>query len=546
MTRVLPLSAVLVAFIAVPPVGAAEMLKPFVNSLGMKMAVIPAGKFQMGQHLGGEFDERPAHEVTISRPFSLSATEVTNAQFEPFEPTHKTLRGKRGLSKEDDEAVVFVSWDEAVAFCRWLSRKEGKPYRLPTEAEWEYACRAGTTTAYHTGDQLPAEYHKNQKFQWSPVPVSLAVGKTPPNPFGLYDMHGNVEEWCLDWYGSYESAAQTDPVGRESGEMKVARGGSHNTDLVFLRSTNRSGSLPGDKSWMIGFRVVCGELPRTTPMPVSRRPIWARDVKQIRVDWPQRIDMSKPYFGPICTREGGLIQPCDATRRGSGGTAIHVSRDGGRTWADPGADTPTPSYAAGKSGGSIAGIHAGVVELSDNRLMAFGRGDNIRAQVGPENNMGDRMPMSISNDLGKTWTYSASPFPPINNGQRLVLVRLREGPLLFCSFTDPSTAKIRQGMEITDASGRKRTVFGLFAAVSEDDGKTWPYRRLVSDDGPGAMLDGGAWTRSFTMDISHGEPKGYLCLTQTPDGMIHLLSSALHYRFSLAWLKALPPGIPDG
>ena len=119
--------------------------------------------------LDGDFDERPRHRITISRPFYMAATEVTNAQYEQFDPGHRQLRGKLGFSKEDDEAVVFVTWHDAGRFCEWLSKKEGQPYRLPTEAEWEYACRAGTTTAYHTGDSLkdPA-FHKNVGESWFP------------------------------------------------------------------------------------------------------------------------------------------------------------------------------------------------------------------------------------------------------------------------------------------------------------------------------------------------------------------------------------------
>jgi len=112
------------------------------NSLGMTLVRIAPGSFQMGS-TNGDYDEMPVHEVTLSRPFYMSATPVTNAQYEAFDPAHRALRGKRGLSKEDDEAVIFVSWLEAADFCDWLSEKEGKPYRLPTEAEWEYACRAG-------------------------------------------------------------------------------------------------------------------------------------------------------------------------------------------------------------------------------------------------------------------------------------------------------------------------------------------------------------------------------------------------------------------
>ena len=119
------------------------------NSLGMQFARIPAGSFHMGSHGWGEdYDEAPIHPVTITNPFLMGTTEVTNAQYERFDPSHKNLRGKYGLSKEDDEAVIYVNYHEAKAFCDWLSEKEGKTYRLPTEAEWEYAARGGTETPY--------------------------------------------------------------------------------------------------------------------------------------------------------------------------------------------------------------------------------------------------------------------------------------------------------------------------------------------------------------------------------------------------------------
>ena len=160
----------------------AKDVDTFVNSIGMKLIRIEPGSFVMGQAQGGDWDERPLHKVTITKSFFMSGTEVANAQYEQFDPDHNKLRGKLGFSNLDDEAVVFVSWDDAVNFCKWLSEKEGKTYRLPTEAEWEYACRAGTATAYHTGDEFPKEYHKNQQQTWDPKPVSLKVAATPPNP----------------------------------------------------------------------------------------------------------------------------------------------------------------------------------------------------------------------------------------------------------------------------------------------------------------------------------------------------------------------------
>ena len=671
--------------LAVARIGWADELpgrKSFVNSIGLKLVRIGPGSFEMGSATGGDFDERPVHKVTIARPFLMGATEVTNAQYEQIDPQHKSLRGKLGFSKEDDEAVVFVSWHDAVRFCEWLSQKEGRTYRLPTEAEWEYACRAGTTTPYHTGETLPKEFHKNARVSWYPSDrgqegevVPLRVGQTAANTWGLHDMHGNVEEWCHDWYGPYVEGDQADPVGRQDGDFRVTRGGSHSTTLEYLRSANRLGALPEDRSWLIGFRVVLGEMPGTKPLPVP--PPNLQNVKQeIPSDLAKGPDPTKPYFqgprtyvkvppgseGPmfsrhnhdpalvqcpngdllavwyscrseagreLCilasrlrygadewdpaspfwdtpdrndhapamwadgkgtiyhfnglsaaatwgncavimrvstdsgatwskarlimpehgvrhqpvesvfqTREGHVILPCDAVPGGSGGTAVILSRDGGRaptegghrpagwSWFDPGEGRPQPSFQEGATGAWIAGIHAGVTQLKDGRLLAFGRGDGIDG----------RMPRSISNDLGQTWTYSPSEFPPISGGQRLVLMRLQEGPIFFASFAKRIT--------ITDASGTERPVSGLFAALSTDEGETWQIKRLISDDGPPREIDGGGNTGKFTMSYQSAEPGGYMSVCQTPDGVIYLISSKQHYAFNLAWLNTPAPAAP--
>ena len=637
----------------------------FVNSVGIEMTCIKPGVFQMGSGQG-DHDELPIHRVNITDQFYMSVTEITNQQYEKFDPQHSTYRGVHGLSDNDNDAVIFVSWYEAKQYCEWLSKKEGKTYRLPTEAEWEYACRAGTTTAYSTGDQFPVAYHKNQKHVWqTPEPVSLAVGSTPPNAWGLYDMHGNVEEWCHDWYGAYVDDVQTNPVGRINGVFKVTRGGSHHTTPAYLRSANRLGTLPEDKHWLIGFRVVMADMPESKPIPEPDKPLWAKDATGRDYDWSKNSTSDQPLFvGPVrfvhfpenkesipmyphnhcpsitwCdngdllavwfstkteagremtilasrfragkdvwdapseffkapdrnmtgsalyndgkgtiyhlnglesdgtwgklaathrisndngvtwshprlispehrhrnqiihglsqTKEGYFLQPCDAVHGGSGGTALLISKDKGATWNDPGLDKPEPKFEEGKTGAWIAGIHAGVVQLLNGDLMALGRSNNIN----------DRMPMSISKDMGQSWKYSANPFPPISSGQRLVLTRLRGGQLFFASFTDSSDhLKNPEGIIIKNGKGEKQRVYGLFAALSYDDGKTWPVKRLITNPDINS-LDGGAWTGAFTMDATHAEPKGYLAMTQTPDGVIHLISSALHYRFNLAWLE---------
>ena len=235
--------------------------------------------------------------------------------------------------------------------------------------------------------------------------------------------------------------------------------------------------------------------------------------------------------GTFKTREGWLIQAADATPWSSGGTALHISKDGGETWIDQGRDKPN-NFIEGGIGGTIAGIHAGVVQLLNGNFMALGRGDNII------NNEGlDRMPMSISENNGQTWQYFSSEFPPIDGGQRLVLFRLNEGPILLVSFTNhPYRLKNGvEGMIFTDKNKEEFIGYGMFAAMSFDEGKTWPVKKLITDNKK-RFLDGGAWTGFFEMDSTHAEPRGYLAVSQTPDNVINLISSRLHYRFNMFWL----------
>ena len=634
----------------------------------IRMVDIPAGSFYMGGEGGGEnYDELPVHKVNITHPFKMSVTEITNAQFEAFRPEHKALRGKNGLSLEDDEAVVYVSYADAVAFCEWLSQKEGKHYRLPTEAEWEYACRAGTYYLYNTGDGLPEAYRKNQQTARDLNPVSLKVGQTPPNAFGLCDMHGNVEEWCLDWYGPYLPGEQNDPAGRTMGDFRVTRGGSHNTPDKYLRSGNRMAMIPDDKHAQTGFRIVeSGFTPVASVAPafppanqqevnqadytwtVVKEPVFKAPVPYVlqpepgsgnpffshnhqpAITWCDNGDLLAIWFsadeengrgmvvlasrlragtgkwdhsslffkvpdrnmtgsallndrqgtlyhlngveasgdwqnlmmvmrtsrdngqtwsapqiialehtkrhqviaGTIRTREGWLIQPCDAGPGSHDGAAIHISKNGGKTWQDPWDGKPLPEFKEGNTGSTIAGIHAGVVQLKDGSLMALARGNSILNKEGKL-----RMPMSISKDMGKTWTYYASEFPPIDGGQRLVFMRLNEGPLLLISFTDHPLRmpEAERGMIFPDREGNNYRGYGLYAAVSYDEGKTWPVKRLLTD-GTTRFLDGGAWTKHFLMDATHAEPRGYMAATQSPDNLIHLVSSRLYYCFNLAWI----------
>ncbi len=194
----------------------------------LPLTLVPAGKFVMGSpdsEQGRMPDEGPQHEATISKPFYMGVTEVTQAQYEAVMGTNPSR------FTGPTNPVESVSWDDAVLFCRKLSEKTGKAFRLPTEAEWEYACRAGSKTRFSFGDSDSvlgdyAWYGSNSGGKTNPV------GQKKPNAWGLYDMHGNVYEWCADWYGSYSSGASTDPQGAGSGGDRVVRGGSWDYDAT--------------------------------------------------------------------------------------------------------------------------------------------------------------------------------------------------------------------------------------------------------------------------------------------------------------------------
>lgn len=223
----------------------------FTNSIGITMVRILPGRFMMGSppQEGGYAPERP-HEVRITRPFAIGMTEVTQEQWSALMP--KNPSGFQG----EELPVETVSWHMAKAFCDALATKEGKPYRLPTEAEWEYACRAGSQTMFSFGDNvsLVGKYgwhNRNAKGRTHPVAQKL------PNQWGLFDMHGNVLEWCADWWAwRYPVQPQVDPIGPATGDQRTCRGGRWS----FYDTTSRSGARdakPPNYTWNDqGFRVV--------------------------------------------------------------------------------------------------------------------------------------------------------------------------------------------------------------------------------------------------------------------------------------------------
>jgi len=251
------------------PVDLPRAASTITNTLGMKLVLIPSGEFLMGSPDSDSEaldDEKPQHRVRTMRPFYLGVTEVTQGQYRALNNENPSR-----FKGSDDLPVENVSWDDAIAFCNKLSEREGlKPYyqlgtgapsggdgyRLPTEAEWEYACRGGNTTRYSFGDDATrlAEFGW---YQGNSDRKTHPVGQKGPNAWGLYDMHGNVWEWCGDGYKTsyYKESPPTDPSGASQAALRVLRGGSWSSRPRFARSALRYGYTPALRRDDVGFRV---------------------------------------------------------------------------------------------------------------------------------------------------------------------------------------------------------------------------------------------------------------------------------------------------
>ena len=241
--------------------------KKISNSLGMEFLLIPPGTFVMGSpqtEANRQPDEVP-HSVTFTQPFYLQSTEVTVDQW-------KALMGEgwlRGPKGPGTTPVTNISWHDCMAFLKRLNEKKEGVYRLPTEAEWEYACRAGSTTAYAWGETIEcsqAMFSNNTlkskecldyvRAKGLSVDDPAPVKSYAPNAWGIYDMHGNLWEWCQDWFGRYTFAYQVNPRGPLTGSFKIRRGGSWFKYDYFCRSANRNFGHPAARYQTTGFRVV--------------------------------------------------------------------------------------------------------------------------------------------------------------------------------------------------------------------------------------------------------------------------------------------------
>jgi hypothetical protein len=285
------------------------------NSLGMTMVRIPAGSFSMGndsrtdpQQLGqyeklqdGDYDEHPSHTATISHDFYMSETEVTDEAYREFRQDYED-------SSQFAPYATGISWEEANAFCDWLTKKEGRPYRLPTEAEWEYAARAHSSDLFSGGN--------------SPAPLN------EPNAFGLKNMESGPSEWVLDWYGPYPDTPQTDPVGPATGWTRVVRffGGGVGLDAVPFRAQT---STDSGRTW------------RAPAIPLLRGPVGGFT--------PQ------PITSAFCDRNNRIYVATDAV---GGESMLWASDDEGRTWTD--------------TGGRTGGRHTTFVVLKDGSILGIG------------------------------------------------------------------------------------------------------------------------------------------------------------------------------
>jgi len=234
------------------PAAPAELTLDLGGGVTMKMVLIRPGKFMMGE--GTMLVFGPKHEVTISKPFYMGVTEVTQAQYQAVMGTNPS--NFKGAANP----VETVSWNDATEFCKKLSEKTRQTVRLPTEAEWEYACRAGTQTAYSFGDD-PSALGDYAWWVKNSGNTTHPVGQKKPNSWGLYDMHGNVWEWCADWLGEYPKGPVTDPCGPATGsDSRVRRGGAgFFVGTVAFRCAFRFGLDPSRRDFSLGFR--CARTP---------------------------------------------------------------------------------------------------------------------------------------------------------------------------------------------------------------------------------------------------------------------------------------------
>ncbi|MEO6965758.1 MAG: SUMF1/EgtB/PvdO family nonheme iron enzyme, partial [Acidobacteriaceae bacterium] len=453
----------------------------YVNSLGMKVIRIPKGTFTMGNDsatnpsLGqyprltnGDYDERPIHQVTISHDFYMSELEVSSNQYRQFRSDYQD-------DSKFTPAATGMSWYEADAFCKWLSKKEGRSYRLPTEAEWEYAAMAGGNKLFGNSDQPPQADQANK--------------------FGIKDMNTGALEWVADWYGPYAPQPQTDPVGPEGGWSKVVRGGGimapvghpepgapwgqHGTlngeAPYYRRSANRASAPPAYHGLhTIGFRVVEGPASDTKPLSVVK-PFPEMFIKQSGV--PATDGSKAPWFRrmpimPIPPEDmyqdaivASGIDPGVNGHNHSG--SVVVAPNGDVIWIAFSAPSPSTEYIPGTSfviarrrfGSNqwdFPEVFYDFADVNDQSVLLWKDGKALRLFTGGVGLVDVPFRQQLSKDNGATWT--APELPDFTE---------RTGGF----STQPITTAFRLNGSMympSDAVGGESMLW-----VSSDNGKTW-------------------------------------------------------------------------
>ena len=471
--------------------------KSLTNSIGIRLLHIDPGAFTMGETHAttealkgprykdqGDWDERPVHRVRITKPFYISEIPVTIDQYRQFRKEYAGL-------DIFEPYVAGVSWEDAMAFCRWLSTKEGKEYRLPTEAEWEYAARAGTTTLYWSGDTPPAA--------------------DAPNPWGLKDIAFGVPEWAYDWHGMYLAEDQSDPVGPETGIARVVRDcglempelgpkdnkadhlgfkatGFKKPSAYFRRSANRASMLPDVPSpentgpatrytHYIGFRVVQAALPATRPLKVTL-PFPLDCVLQSDAGVKQGPEPVKPYFKarpmlpipPENDQGGGIeaagLHPAVGAHIHSGGIAVAPNGDVLLvSYSTTAANTETDRNSAmivsrlrhGAEQWDMPDLFYDLADVDDQSAVLWNDNGNLWF-FGGGRAFGDvRFKYATSADSGATWSRLTLPFVTEQKGGV-------ESQPITTAFRGPDGT-------IYVASDGKLGDSMLWA--SRDNGKTW-------------------------------------------------------------------------
>jgi formylglycine-generating enzyme len=505
----------------------------------LEFATIPSGSFNMGADIDHRHiaawkdegwrsifiqDEFPVRNIRITNGFDISIYEITNAAYEKFDPDHAQWRGRfMDISTKDNEPVVYVSWEEAVAFTEWMSEQDPThDYRLPTEAEWEYVARAGTRTPFNNGidgniyelNPFNVSEMTDRNYQW-PYPFTfsngcrswvtwrpgnctgvndvypeaddikdadLTVGRHGPNGFGVYDMHGGVEEWTLDWYGPYLPGDTEDPAGYITGDFKVVRGGSHNNHVQHTRSANRMAAAINNKHYFLGFRVV--RVPADTPLPapVHPQPVrpWAEDVNNATWQWCR--DDSNPVFSMT-----SLYELVAMKKDGSHyGTDDHLRQFG----FDPEEKLPL------MTGPLYTHNHSPTIAWKENGdiLVSWFSGES---ETGPEltllGSRGKRQP-----DGSLVWTPPAEFMKAADrnmHGSNLLNNHLRMENGTDTILTMHQVASI-------SVSGRWDKL-GLAHRQSNDNGKTWSPVRMILD--PDHGLTEGSQMQGNMVATSNGE-----------------------------------------